>query len=163
MGSSFAKKLSGFDCTILAHDKYKSGFGNEFINEVSLVELQRRADVISIHLPLSAETDYYINSSFIAACAKPFYLINTSRGRQVETESLVIALRNGKVLGACLDVLEYEMKSLEKLDLQSLPSAYQALIGSEKVVLSPHVAGWTVESYVKLSKVLGDKILALKA
>lgn len=158
MGSSFAKKLMGFDCTILAYDKYKTGFGTPQFQEVSLEELKAKSDIISIHLPLTTETHYYVNADFINSCTKPFYLINTARGNQVKTADLVKALKSGKILGACLDVLEYETKSFETISAAQLPEDFVYLTQSEKVVLSPHVAGWTVESYIKLSSVLADKI-----
>ncbi len=160
MGAAFAKKISGFDCDILAYDRYKSGFGTELVHEVSLETLQEKADIISIHLPLSAETDYYVDEAFIENCKKPFYLINTARGRHVKIAALLEGLDSGKVLGACLDVLEFELKSFEKLEV--LPETFQALAQNTRVVLSPHVAGWTVESYVKLADYLADKILQLK-
>jgi D-3-phosphoglycerate dehydrogenase len=161
MGSSFAKKLKGFDCTILAYDKYKTGFGTLQFQEVSLEELKAKSDIISIHLPLTTETHYYVNTDFINSCDKPFYLINTARGNHVKTADLVKALKSGKILGACLDVLEYETKSFETISAAQLPEDFVYLTQSEKVVLSPHVAGWTVESYIKLSSVLADKIEAI--
>lgn len=161
MGSSFARKLMGFDCTILAYDKYKTGFGTPQFQEVSLEELKAKSDIISIHLPLTAETHYYVNADFINSCDKPFYLINTARGNHVKTADLVKALKSGKILGACLDVLEYETKSFETISAAQLPEDFVYLTQSEKVVLSPHVAGWTVESYIKLSSVLADKIGAI--
>lgn len=160
MGSAFAKKLSGFDCQILAYDKYKSNYAPGYVEEVSLRDLQKQSDIISIHLPLSKETDYYIDESFINACSKSFYLINTARGRHVKIADLVKSLFSGKVAGACLDVLEYERKSFEKLSFESLPDDFKELIQTPNVILSPHVAGWTKESYVKLSSFLAEKILA---
>src|SRR5690606_22662811 len=108
MGSAFAKKLSGFGCHILAYDKYKTDYAPDYVKEVDLEYLQKNADIISIHLPLSAETDYYVDEGFINACTKAFYLINTARGRHVKTSALLQGLASAKVLGACLDVLEYE-------------------------------------------------------
>lgn len=160
MGSAFAKKLSGFDCTILAFDKYKTDYAPASVIETTLSEIQQNADVISLHLPQSNETDYYINEAFITACAKPFYLINTARGRHVKTSALIAGLKTGKIAGACLDVLEYEKKSFEKLSFSELPNDFRELIAQPKVVLSPHVAGWTHESYIKLSSFLADKILS---
>lgn len=160
MGQALAKKLSGFDCTVLAHDKYKKGFSDAFVDEVSLNELQDRSDIISLHLPQSEETHYFMNDSFIQSCAKPFYLINTARGKNVQTSALVAGLQSGAILGACLDVLEYEKGTFEGLNAAQLPADFQYLIQSEQVVLSPHVAGWTAESYVKLSTFLAEKILA---
>ncbi|MGE0560327.1 MAG: 2-hydroxyacid dehydrogenase [Flavobacteriales bacterium] len=158
MGSSLVKRLSGFGCTILVYDKYKSGFGNKTVKEVSLEQLKAESDIISIHLPLTEETQYYVDSNFITSVKKPFYLINTARGNHVKIADLVQALKSGKILGACLDVLEYETKSFETISKDKLPEDFVYLTQSNKVVLSPHVAGWTVESYIKLSSVLADKI-----
>lgn len=159
MGSAFAKKLSGFGCEILAYDKYKSGYAPEYVKEVDLHYLQKNADIISIHLPLSGETDYYVDEDFILACTKPFYLINTARGRHVKISALLKSLASSNVLGACLDVLEYEKNSFEKLSFADLPEDFKTLASLPQVVLSPHVAGWTTESYKKLSQFLADKIL----
>ena len=158
MGKAFAKKLSGFDCKVIAHDKYKTGFSDDYIQEVSLTELQERAEVISIHLPLTTETKYYVGEQFISGCSNPFYLINTARGNHIKTSDLVNGLKNNKVLGACLDVLEYETSSFETINAKELPKDFNYLCASDKVILSPHVAGWTEESYVKLSSFLADKI-----
>lgn len=158
MGKAFAKKLSGFDCKVIAYDKYKTDFTDNFVQGVDLQTLQQESDVISIHLPLTEETKYYINDSFIAACQKPFYLINTARGNHIQTSALVNGLKTKKVLGACLDVLEYEAKSFETINSTQLPDDFNYLCGSDKVILSPHVAGWTKESYIKLSSFLADKI-----
>lgn len=159
MGSSFAKKLSGFDCTVIAYDKYLSAFPDAFAQQVNLEDIYSKSDVVSIHLPLGAETKYYANSAFFNSFKKPIYFINTSRGQQVKTDDLVHAMQSNRVLGACLDVLEFEKKSLEGLDISTLPESLQYLIKSDRVILSPHVAGWTVESYIKLSSVLGEKII----
>lgn len=159
MGKSFAKKLAGFECTVLAHDKYKTNFSDQFVKEVELDEIYQQADIISLHLPLTNETKYYFNQDFIGKMKKPFYLINTARGKNANTKDLVNAMRSGKVLGACLDVLEYELSSFEKLEADKLPKPFQYLVKSDKVILSPHVAGWTFESYRKLSTFLAEKIL----
>jgi len=159
-GSAFAQKLSGFGCRILAYDKYKTGFGNEHVTEVSLPELMDEAEIISFHLPLNSETKEYCNADFISKLNLPFYIINTSRGVVVKTADLVNGLKSGKVLGACLDVLEYEKSSFESLEFSDLPEDFQYLAKSENVILSPHVAGWTSESYLKLSLFLAQKILA---
>ena len=165
MGSSFAKKLTGFDCNILAYDKYKvrspKSEDRSSIKEVSLEQLKAESDIISIHLPLTEETQYYVNTDFINSCKKPFYLINTARGNHVKVADLVQGLKSGKILGACLDVLEYETKSFETINKNQLPEDFVYLTNSNKIVLSPHVAGWTVESYIKLSSVLADKIEAI--
>lgn len=160
-GSSFAKKLSGFDCRILAYDKYKKGFGTDRIEEVSLKTLYSESDVLSIHIPYNADNHYIINESFINSFKKDFYLINTSRGEVLQTSALVKALKSGKISGVCLDVLEYEMKSFESLNTSELPADFQYLTNLKNVILTPHIAGWTRESYYKLSMVLYDKISTL--
>lgn len=159
MGISMAKKLTGFECEILAHDKYKTSFSENGVKESSLEEIYQKANIISLHLPLTEETKYYFNESFIDKMQKPFYLINTARGKNVNTSDLVKGLQSGKILGACLDVLEYELASFEKLEADQLPEPFQYLVKSDKVILSPHVAGWTFESYRKLSTFLAEKIL----
>ncbi|MDA7730355.1 2-hydroxyacid dehydrogenase [Salibacteraceae bacterium] len=160
MGKAFAQRLSGFECTVVAYDKYVSGFGNEHVKEVSLEELQEQSDVISFHTPLTDETHYYFNSNFIESCKKPFYLINTSRGKVIETKALVKGMEAGKIAGSCLDVLEYESSAFENNFQNNMPEPMQFLIQSDKVILSPHVAGWTIESYEKLSLFLLEKVRA---
>jgi len=158
MGSSFAKKLKGFEARIIAYDKYKSGFGNDYVEEVSLKEIFSHAQILSLHVPLTEETRYMVNEDFISKFSSPFVLINTSRGKVVQTEALVDALENGKILGAALDVLEYESISFEKIEKSRAPDPLRYLLKSDQVILSPHIAGWTYESHVKLSKVLVEKI-----
>ncbi len=161
-GSTFARVLRGFDVRILAYDKYKTGFGDTFVEESSLEALFSDADVVSFHVPQNEETRYMADTHFLSRFAKPIYLLNLSRGQIVRTTDLVAALRSGKVLGAGLDVLEYERKSFESFFQQELPEAFEYLIHSERVILSPHVGGWTHESYFKLSDVLADKILGVQ-
>lgn len=158
MGSSFAAKLSGFGCRILAHDKYKQGFGNATVTESSLEQLFDETDILSIHLPLSPETEFMVDGNFLNRFRKNIYLVNTARGRNLRTADLVEALRSGKVLGACLDVLEYESSSFEGLTQNDLPAPFRYLIDSDRVVLSPHIAGWTHESDFKMSKVVAEKM-----
>jgi len=157
-GSSFAKKLVGFDCKILVYDKYKSGFSQGRVVESTLEEIFGQADVVSFHIPQNHETVYFMNDFFISQMKKPFYLLNLSRGKIVKTSSLVNGLKSGKVLGACLDVLEYESSSFSTSFKDSLPEDLQYLFQSDKLLFSPHVAGWTDESYYKLSSVLANKI-----
>jgi len=159
MGSAFAQKLRGFGCTILAHDKYLEKIESDFVKQVSLEQLKAEADIISLHLPLTPETENYVDEAFIADFKKSFYLINTARGKNLKTSAMVSALKSGKIKGACLDVLEYEKSSFENLNASELPGDFKYLIDSDKVILSPHIAGWTHESYEKLSRVLGNKIL----
>lgn len=161
MGSAFAEKLAGFGCKVLAYDKYKSGFGNRRVKEVSLQKLQAQAEVVSLHVPQTAATLGLINRNYIRSFKKPFYLINTARGKSLVTEDLVAAMREGKILGACLDVLEYEKSSFENMFTQALPSAFEYLINSERVVLSPHIAGWTHESNARMAEVIATKIVNL--
>ena len=161
MGKAFAKKLQGFDCDVLCYD-ILDRVGDSKAQQVSLPELQERADVVSLHTPWTPETDTMVDEDFIKAFAKNFYLINTARGKSVVTADLVTALKSGKVLGAGLDVLEYEKLSFENLftATEEMPKPLQYLIASENVLLTPHIAGWTVESKVKLSQTIVDKILA---
>ncbi len=159
MGKAFAQRLVGFGVNCIAYDKYKNNYSDEYVQEVELEEFYQKTEVLSIHLPLTEETNQIINTTYLNRFAKNIYLINTARGKNVATQDLVEALENGKVVGACLDVLEYEKHSFEELNASDLPSAFQYLRSSDKVILSPHVAGWTVESYVKLSSFLADKIL----
>jgi len=158
-GNSFAKKLRGFDCRVLAYDKYKTNFGNEQVQEVDLDKLLKESDVISFHIPQNEETIYFANDDFFNSIQNPVYLLNLSRGRIVQTASLVNALKSGKVKAAGLDVLEYEKSSFESFFDQELPSDFEYLLNAKNVLLTPHVGGWTTESYFKLSNVLADKIL----
>ncbi len=157
-GSAFAKVLRGFDCTVLAYDKYRSGFGDAFVQESTLEEIYARAEVISFHIPQNEETLFWADDDFFRAVEHPFYLVNLSRGKIVRTSALVKALESGKVKGAVLDVLEYESSSFEKVFGEEIPPEFRYLVNSDKVLLSPHVGGWTNESYFKLSNVLADKI-----
>lgn len=159
MGSAFAQRLKGFEANVIVYDKYKKDFSNECVTEVSLSGIFAHADIVSFHVPLTEETNYMFDEAFIQKFKKDFYLINTSRGGVVKTDALVDALKRGKVKGACLDVIEYEKFSFEEMKISELPPAYRYLIKSDNVLLSPHVAGWTVESKYKLAKVLADKII----
>lgn len=163
MGQAFAQRLSGFGCRVIFYDKYLpvntidtiETIGT--IERVSLETLQREADVVSFHVPLTAETRHYLDAGFINAMAKPFYLINTARGAVVDTEALVAGLESGKVIGAALDVLEYE--NMQADGLGEVPECVRYLQQSPLTVLTPHVAGWTVESKYKLAAVLADKMI----
>ncbi len=160
-GSQFAKILSGFDVRILAYDKYKTGFGTSMVEEVDLETIFKEADVLSFHIPQTEETLGWCDETLLGKFEKPIYLINLSRGKIVKTSALLEALNSGQVLGACLDVLEFEKSSFEDMfDQSNMPDAFKQLLENDKVILSPHVGGWTHESYFKLSKVLADKIEA---
>lgn len=156
-GSTLAKRLRGFDVNVLAYDKYVQGFGDAFVKECELVEIFGKADVLSIHLPLTEETKYLVNRDFLQKFKKPIYLINTARGKCVNTADLVEMIEKGKVLGACIDVLEFEAVSFESVE--EMPAAFQALVNSGKVILTPHIAGWTHESNYKMASILVQKIL----
>lgn len=159
-GQAFAKKLRGFDVNILAYDKYKSNFSDEFVTESTLEEIQQNGDVISFHVPQNLETIGYFNNEFLERMEKPFFLLNVSRGKVVKSEIVVKGLKNGVILGAGLDVLDYENGTFENTMLEIDSIDLKFLLNSPQTLLTPHVAGWTEESYKKLSKVLGDKILA---
>jgi len=158
MGKSFAKKLRGFDVKVICFD-IKNNVGDENCTQVSLEELQEKADILSLHTPYNSLSQNMVNHDFIADFSKPFWLINTARGSAVITSDLVLALKNKKILGAGLDVLEYEKGSFENLfENDNLPEAFEYLINSENVLLSPHVAGWTIASKIKLAQTIVDKI-----
>ncbi|HXB39576.1 MAG TPA: NAD(P)-dependent oxidoreductase [Bacteroidia bacterium] len=159
VGAAFAKRLQGFDVEILAYDKYKKGFGNDFVKESSPEEIFEKADILSLHLPLTEETNYLVNDAYISKFQKNIYVINTARGKNLNTADLVKNLQSGKILGACLDVLEYEAVSFEKMDFEKLPAPMKYLVKSDKVVLTPHIAGWTHESNIKIAEVLASKII----
>ena len=158
MGKSFAKKLRGFDVKVLFHD-ILAAIGDENATQVTLEELQKQADVLSLHLPWTPQTDKMVTTHFINQFAKPFWFINTSRGNNVVTDDLVMALESGKIIGAGLDVLEYEKLSFENLFIgEQKPAAFEYLLHSENVLVTPHIAGWTFESHQKLAQVIVDKI-----
>ena len=158
MGKAFAKKLRGFDLTVLCYD-IKPNVGDENCKQVSLENLKQKADVLSLHTPQTEDTMHMINANFINSFSKKFWLINTARGASVVTKDLVKALKVGKILGAGLDVLEYEKSSFENLfSNNKIPEAFQYLISADNVILSPHVAGWTIESKERLAKIMVDKI-----
>lgn len=159
MGKSFAKKLRGFDVEVLCYDIVPN-VGDANAKQVSLEVLQAKADVVSLHTPWTDLTNKMINANFINAFQKPFWFINTARGRSVVTADLVAALQSGKILGAGLDVLEYEKLSFETLLTNEIPEPLQYLIQADNVLLTPHIAGWTQESKTLLAQVIVDKILA---
>jgi len=158
MGKAFAKKLKGFDVDVICYD-IKKGVGDENCKQVSLKELQKKTNVLSLHTPFNQLSHNMINEEFITNFKKPFYLINTARGSAVVTNHLVEGLISKKILGACLDVLEYEKLSFENLfENENFPEAFDYLIHAENVLLSPHIAGWTIESKIKLAQTIVDKV-----
>lgn len=160
MGKSFAKKLRGFDVEVLCYDILPN-VGDENAKQVSLQEVQQKADVLSLHIPWTSETDKMVNAEFINQFAKPFWLINTARGKSVVTSDIVAALQSGKILGAGLDVLEYEKLSFETLFEGDKSGAFDYLLQANNVLLTPHIAGWTLESKEKLAQVIVNKIFKM--
>lgn len=161
MGKAFAKTLRGFDCEVLCYD-IKKNVGNQDAKQVDFEEFKEKVDVISLHTPLNELSNKMINTEFIDSIKKPFWFLSTARGNCTVTTDLVEGIKNGKILGAGLDVLEYEKKSFENLFTteEEMPEALKYLIQSDQVILTPHVAGWTVESYRKLAQTIVDKIKA---
>ncbi len=155
-GRALAKKLSGFEVEVIAYDKYLSNFSDEYARQVTLNELKLTADIISIHIPLTSETSHLINRHFFDTLAKKAFLINTSRGKVIKTSDLLEAIKTGKIIGAALDVLENEQfNTLQSDDLEW----HNELLKSGRVILTSHIAGWTNESYVKISRVMAEKML----
>lgn len=157
MGKATAKRLSGFGCKVIFHDILPN-LSDEYATQVSLDELKEKSEVLSLHIPLTDLTYYLVDGPFISDMKNDFYFVNTARGKNIETKSLVEALKAGKVKGACLDVLEYEKSSFENLETENEDLKY--LLESEKVIVTPHIAGWTVQSKEKLAQVIVDKIVA---
>lgn len=153
MGQSFARKLKGFGVEIIAYDKYKTGFSDAYAREVSMEEIVKHSDVLSLHVPLTHETKGLVNDEYLFHFRKPIFLLNTSRGKVIQTQAVLNAIKQGKILGAGLDVLE-----VEKFPALAGPQWFEELQQSGKVLLSPHVAGWTFESYRKISEVMAQKI-----
>jgi D-3-phosphoglycerate dehydrogenase / 2-oxoglutarate reductase len=158
MGSAFARRLSGFGCNVLAYDKYKSGFSDQFVREASMEEIYQKADILSLHIPLTGETRGMVNAAYTGRFSKAIILINTARGEIVSLTDLVASLESGKVRGAVLDVLENEkLHALSETQRKALIS----LSEKTNVIFTPHIAGWTFESHVKINVALVQKIKAL--
>ncbi|WP_159472970.1 NAD(P)-dependent oxidoreductase [Dyadobacter sp. 3J3] len=150
-GGATAKRLSGFGCKVLAYDKYRDNYGDAFAEEASLEKIMQEADILSLHVPLTDETKYLVDQNFIDRFSKPFYLMNLSRGKVANLTAVVEGLKSGKIIGACLDVLENEkLKTLT----EEQQSVFDYLINSNRVVLTPHIGGWTHESYIRINEVL---------
>lgn len=156
MGQSFAKKLAGFEVDVMAYDKYKTGFSDAFAREVSMEEIVKHSDVLSLHIPLTAETRQMVDDEYFFHFKKPIFFINSARGEIVNTQAVLNAIDAGKILGAGLDVLQ-----TEKFPALAEQSWYAELKQSEKVILTPHVGGWTFDSYSKISEVLAEKLKGL--
>lgn len=158
VGRAFAEKLMGFGCKIIAYDKYKTNYAPFYVTEKNNLEaILQESDIISLHVPLTNETRYMVNNEFLRKCKRGAIIINTSRGKVLETAALVQAMKAEKIAGACLDVSEFESTSFEKATIQNPDYAW--LCQSDKTVLTPHIAGWTHESNIKLSRFLADKII----
>ena len=153
-GSALAEILSGFEVCILAYDKYLDNYPYKS----DMRTIFQQANILSLHIPLTTETTYLLDEDYIKRFEKPIYIINTARGKCVNTKDLVSAMKNGKVLGACLDVLEYEKTSFEDLERKEILTELQYIFNSEKTILSPHIAGWTKQSKLKIAEVLFQKI-----
>ncbi|CAH0167995.1 Hydroxypyruvate reductase [Pedobacter sp. Bi27] len=153
MGQSFAKKLAGFEVDVMAYDKYKTGFSDAFAREVSMEEIVKHSDVLSLHIPLTAETRQMVDDEYFFHFKKPIFFINTARGEIVNTQAVLSAIKSGKILGAGLDVLQ-----TEKFPALGEQVWYDELKNNEKVILTPHVGGWTFDSYRKISEVLAEKL-----
>lgn len=161
MGSAFAKRLQGFDVKVLVYDKYKNNYLKEsdWLKESSLEQMHKEADIISLHTPLTSETNGMVNSNWLKLFHKPIYLINTARGKILNTSDALQMMKQNKVLGMCLDVLEYEDTSFEHINASHQNTTITELFNSPKVVLTPHIAGWSQQSNVKLAQVLANEIL----
>lgn len=156
-GQMLARKLSGFEVKVIAYDKYKTGFSDQYAEEVSMEQVVKHADILSFHIPLTFETRQLFNEEYLFHFKKPIFLLNASRGEVVNTRAVLNGIRDGKILGAGLDVLE-----VEKFPALSEQDWFKELIESQKVILSPHVAGWSHESYRRISEVLAKKLKNIK-
>jgi len=156
MGGSFARKLAGFSVNVIAYDKYKTGFSDQYVREVSMEEMVKQADVVSFHIPLTPETNGMVDDEYLFHFRKPIFLLNTSRGKVVKVQAVLNAIKQSKILGAGLDVLE-----VEKFPGLGEQSWYEELKQSGKVLLTPHVAGWTFDSYRRISEVMAEKLAKL--
>jgi D-3-phosphoglycerate dehydrogenase len=157
MGRSVAEKLAGFGVEVVAYDKYVNGFSSEIVNEVSLSEIFLKTDILSLHTPLTDETVKMVDANFLRQFHKPIIFINSARGKSVVLKDLLNAIKNGNVIGACLDVLEIESHSFEAVDF-SQDKQLSELLQNDNVVFSPHIAGWTFESKYKMAAIVVDKI-----
>ncbi|MBS0028715.1 NAD(P)-dependent oxidoreductase [Chitinophaga sp. 22321] len=154
-GSTFARKLQGFDVNILAYDKYKTGFSGGAVKEATMEQIFREADVVSLHLPLTAETKYLGNAGFFASFARPVWFMNTARGKLVNNRDLIAALQSGVLAGACLDVLENE-KLTTYNDEEKEQLAW--LLKAPNVVVTPHIAGYSHQASIKMARIVLEKL-----
>lgn len=155
-GQMLAKKLSGFEVKVIAYDKYKTGFSDQYAEEVSMEQVVKHADILSFHIPLSGETKQLFNEEYLFHFKKPIIVLNASRGEVLNTRTVLNGIQNGKIIAAGLDVLE-----VEKFPALFEQDWYKELSENPKLILSPHIAGWTYESYRKISEVLAIKLKQL--
>lgn len=155
MGQATARRLSGFGCRVLAYDNGRLDYGDAYAQQASLEQLQAEADIVCFHIPLNKENRHMVDEAYLAAFAKPIYLVNMARGEIMRLQVLQQALEQGKVLGAALDVLENE--KLDTLTPEQ-EQAFEALAATDRVIFMPHVGGWSFESYRRISEVLAEKI-----
>jgi D-3-phosphoglycerate dehydrogenase len=158
MGSAFAQKISGFGARLIAYDKFKTNYGDDLVQEVELEQIWAEADIVTLHIPYLPENHYFVDDAFLQKFKKPIYLVNTARGTVLNTADLVKNLQSGKVLGAALDVFEYEEQSFENLKPADLPEPFQYLRRANNVVLTPHLAGSSLEANEGHARVLAQKI-----
>ncbi len=159
MGSAFARRLKGFAANVIAYDKYKTGYSDEYVKEVDLKTLFKNTDILSIHTPLTEETRFMVDDKFINRFEKKIIIINTARGKILKTDDLVKNMKKEKVTGACLDVLEYEKTSFEDIFAGQNSPSLQYLLNSDNVILTPHIAGSSDASSGKIAEVLAEKII----
>lgn len=154
-GAALAKRLSGFGMKVLAYDKYKTGFAAEFVEESTMEYIYRNADIVSVHLPLTSETENLINKFFLAQFDKPILLVNTSRGPIVNLTDVLALIKAGNLTGACLDVFQKEPLELMKSTDETLLNEIKS---NDKILVTPHIAGWTHEAKYKMAKILADRL-----
>lgn len=159
-GAALAKKLSGFECNILVYDKFKNNITDKHVKQVDMQTIFETADFVSLHVPLTSDTIYMADEKFFETFKKPIYFINAARGKCVNTKDLAAYINTGKIRGACIDVIEYEGVTFEEMK-HTKNESFKFLCDSNKVILSPHIAGWTYESYYKMSKIIAEKIISV--
>lgn len=157
MGKQTARRLAGFGCEVIAHDKYLTNYGDEFAKAVNLKELQARSQIVSLHI-FAEGNHHYANADWFACFQNPIWLVNTARGIVCDTASLVDAIKSGQVIGAALDVHEHESMSFTEVDMDKLPAPFRYLVQSNQVVLTPHIAGWSEEAEEGHARVLIEKM-----
>lgn len=159
MGQAFAQRLSGFDVNVIAYDKFKTNYGNQYAKQVELEYIYKEADIVSFHIPLNKDNLYLVDDSYINRFEKNIIIMNTARGKILKTDDVVKNMKSGKIIGTALDVIEYEKTDSDFIPEEDFTEDFKYLTQNNNVVLTPHVGGWTVESKFKLASYLADKIL----